>query len=260
MTEKRCGAAAFVYDGNIFVTGGSNGKKCSNSVESLNVERSGWIKTKIEMPKPCKGHKVIYWNEKIVMTGGLNRMRPPEVSNEIHAISVKNPHKTYFLTFMLQRLYCHGLLIMDDQVLVFGGRTSNQNEDIEDSVFSYNLTYDTSQNLKSLPYAVSNMALVRYGDKAILIGGINDAGEVLEDVLMYDLKTEEYESLPSLNRKRYGCAAVIDENVIVVVGGKNEEEYLDSVEYFDLREKVRKDLPPMKTKRFLPTALLLPKL
>ena len=103
------------------------------------------------------------------------------------------------------------------------------------------------------------MALVRYGDKAILIGGINVKGETLDVVLMYDLKTEECERLPPLNHKRFGCAAAIERNIIVVAGGKNEEEYLDSVEYLNLREKVWKELPPMKNKRFLPTASLLPK-
>ncbi|XP_046855494.1 influenza virus NS1A-binding protein homolog A-like [Xenia sp. Carnegie-2017] len=256
MTEKRGGAAAFVHDGNIFVTGGSNGEKCCNSVESLNVERSGWIKTKNEMPKPCKGHKVIYWNEKIVMTGGLNRMRPPEVSNEIYAISLKNPPEKNFLTFMLERRYCHASFIMDEEVLIFGGRTSNQDVDIKNNVSSYSLLFEESQNLKSLPYAVSNMAFVRYENKAILIGGINDEGEALDVVLMYDLKTEECKRLPPLNHKRFGCAAVIDESIIVVVGGMNEEEYLDSVEYINLREKTWTELPPMTTKRFLPTASL----
>lgn len=46
--------------------------------------------------------------------------------------------------------------------------------------------------------------------------------------------------------------------IIVVVCGMNKEEYLDSVEYLDLREKPWKELPPMSTKRFLPTASLLP--
>ena len=104
------------------------------------------------------------------------------------------------------------------------------------------------------------MATVTYKGNVILIGGVNEKGQTLNTVVMYDVKTGNIKMLPCLNHKRTGSAAVICGNVIVVAGGYEYEtqSYLQSVECLDLNTNVWRELAPMITKRLFATAVLKP--
>jgi N-acetylneuraminic acid mutarotase len=104
------------------------------------------------------------------------------------------------------------------------------------------------------------MATVSYKGNVILIGGVNEKGQTLNSVVMYDVKTGKIKMLPCLNHRRAGNAAVITGNVIIVMGGYDVESktYLDSVEYLDSRTNVWRELSPMTTKRNAQTAVLKP--
>ncbi len=93
-----------------------------------------------------------------------------------------------------------------------------------------------------------------------MIGGVNEKGETLNSVVMYDVKTGKIKMLPCLNHKRANSAAVITGNVIIVMGGYDYETktYLNSVECLDLSTNVWRELSPMTTKRSSPTAVLTP--
>ena len=114
------------------------------------------------------------------------------------------------------------------------------------------------KTLAPLPYPVNDMAIVSYKGNAILIRGQNDKGEILDKVLMYDVKTGKTKMLPSLNHKRCGCLAVIIGNIIVVVGGHDGQSALDSVECLDMSTNIWRELPPMMTKRSSPVAVVSP--
>ena len=63
--------------------------------------------------------------------------------------------------------------------------------------------------------------------------------------------------LPSMKRKRSGCSGVVTGNVIVVMGGWNEEsEVLNSVEMFSFDNDSWEELPPMNEKRNGATAVV----
>jgi hypothetical protein len=93
-----------------------------------------------------------------------------------------------------------------------------------------------------------------------LIGGINEKGQTLNSVVMYDVKTGKIKMLPCLNHKRVSSAAVITGNVIIAMGGYVHETKtrLNSVECLDLSSNVWRELSPMTTKRSNATAVLKP--
>ena len=77
---------------------------------------------------------------------------------------------------------------------------------------------------------------------------------------MYHIETGRSERLPSLKHKRCGSSAVIMHDVIVVLGGANDEEgYLNSVESFTLGDDQWKELPGIKGKRQWTTAVVKPR-
>jgi hypothetical protein len=56
--------------------------------------------------------------------------------------------------------------------------------------------------------------------------------------------------------KRYGCTAVVIGNNIVVLGGRDEEGELKSVEAFNFDRNTWEELPEMSQARYLHTAIV----
>jgi N-acetylneuraminic acid mutarotase len=127
-------------------------------------------------------------------------------------------------------------------------------------VYVYDLNNNKCKTLPPLPFAITDMATVSYKGNVILIGGVNEKGQTLNSVVMYDVKTGKIKMLPCLNHKRASSAAVITGNVIIVMGGfvYETETYLNSVEYLDLSTNVWRELSPMTTKRGYASGILKP--
>jgi hypothetical protein len=124
--------------------------------------------------------------------------------------------------------------------------------------YANDLNNNECKTLTPLPFPVSQMATVRYKEHVILIGGVNEKGQSLNSVVMYDVKRGKVKMLPSLIHRRAGSAAIITGNVIVAMGGYDykTETYLNSVEFLDLGTNVWRELSPMTTKRAFATAVM----
>ncbi len=260
MKAIRSSASAFVHGREIYVSGGWNGTKNTDSIESLNVDEEcpQWMVSAIKMPIKCRGHKMVRHENSAILTGG--KIDDDKVLDGIYEISLNHPHNTKLLTQMPEPRCYHGCEIIDNQVMVAGGRTSAYFKDAKNTVYVYDLNNNEFKTLPPLPLHVSAMATVSYKNNVILIGGVNEKAQSLNSVVMYDVKTGKIKMLPCLNHKRAGSAAVITGNVIIVMGGYDYETktYLNSVEYLDLSSNVWRELSPMRTKRGYTTAVLKP--
>ena len=256
MNEKRVGHSAFVHDREIYVSGGWTGTENTDSIESLNVdeENLGW-KPQFQMPIKCNAHTMVCHEKNVIQTGGRNG---ENVSDGIYEISVSPPYNPKLLTQLPEPRCSHGCEVIDNQVVVAGGRTSIYFKDTKNTVHVYDLNNNELKTLPPLPFAVTQMATVSYKGNVILIAGINEKIQTLNTVVMYNVKTGKIEMLPCLNRKRAGCAAVISGNMIVVMGGYVYETKtnLNSVECLDLNTSVWRELSPMTTKRKFASAVL----
>ena len=258
MNEKRSQHSAFVHDREIYVSGGWTGPKCTDSVESLNIdEKNSEWKPQSTIPIKCNGQKMVCHEKNVIQTGGREG---DNVSDEIYEISLSPPHNTKLLTKMPEPRCYHGCEIIENQVVVTGGGISNYIDDAKNTVYAYDLDNNELKTLPPLPFAVSHMDTVSYKGNIILIGGVNEKCQTLNTVVMYDVKTGKIEMLPCLNHKRAHCAAVITGNVIVVMGGYVYETKTDlnSVECLDLNTNVWRELSPMTTKRTGLAAVLKP--
>ena len=256
MSEKRLMPSAFVHDREIYVGGGWTGTKLTDSIESLNVDEENleW-KPQFKMPIQCNGHKMVCHENNVIQTGGRGYQN---VSDGIYEISLNPPHNTKLLTKMPEPRCYHGCEIIDNQVVVAGGRTSIYMMDTKNIVYAYDLNNNELKTLPPLPFPISEMATVSYKGNVILIGGVDEKSQTLNTVVMYDVKTGKIKMLPCLNHKRAGCQAVITGNVIVAMGGLVYETktYLNSVECLDLNTNVWRELSPMTTKRCFATAVV----
>ena len=259
MKEGRSGPSAFVHEGQIYVSGGWTGTENSDSIESVNVdeENMAWIQSPLKMPIKCNEHKMVSHENSAILTGGRE---PGNVSDGIYEIKLNPPYTSKLLTQLPEPRFGHGCHIIDNQVVVVGGRTSAYFKDAKNTVYAYDMNNNECKTLPPLPSPISDMASVSYKGNVILIGGSNEKGQTLNSVVMYDVKTGKIKMLPCLNHKRAGSAAVITGNVIIVMGGHDYEtkRYLKSVECLDLSSNVWRELSPMKTKRAYVTAVIKP--
>ena len=101
------------------------------------------------------------------------------------------------------------------------------------------------KQLAPLPYEVSKMATVRWGDNIVVVGSADKHGSKLDTVTMY------------MRCKRCPFTAVFVKNNIVVLGGKGEHGELKSVESFNFERNTWQELPEMSHARYLHTAVVL---
>ena len=260
MKEERSSASGFVHDREIYVTGGFNGLQFLDCIEHLNVDEEclEWIKSPAKMQEKCRGHNAILHEDSAIFTGG--HTDSDVVLSKIYEIDLNPPHNKKLLSNTAHPTYRHGCEIIDNQVIVVGGTTSQSFTNTKNTVHAYDLNNNECKTLPPLPLAVSGMATVSYKDNVILIGGINEKLKTLNSVIMYNVKTGKVKMLPCLNEKRASSAAVISGNIIIVMGGYvNETKVrLKSVECFDFYTNEWRELSPMTTKRSGLIAVLKP--
>ena len=254
MNEKHGRASSFIYEDQMFVVGGYRSK----TIETLNLNELPlkWKKCATDLPYPCSYHQTVVHEQRVIHIGGyndnINRM-----SDVISELQLTSPSIMKELCRMPESRYFHGAEIVDDKVLIFGGKTDSGNR--LNSVLEFDPKKNECKRMPPLPYPLLRMATVHWGDQAVLLGGFDKDDKALNDVFMYDCKTGKITVLPSMLEKRYACCAVITGNTIVVMGGWNEIlEDLNSVECFTMGGSTCEHLPAMNITRCFAVAEVLP--
>ena len=100
------------------------------------------------------------------------------------------------------------------------------------------------------------MATVRWADNIVVIDGVSKHGNILDTVIMYNVKTEQSHMLPPMKCKRRGCTAVGIRNNIVLGGMIEKTNVVKSVEPFNFQRYHWEELPEMSQERWLHTAVV----
>ena len=249
MNLGRKGATSLVYENQIFVAGGCD----SPVVEVMNLNEGllQWTKSIARVSFLHDLRSVVYQDRAVLFyASGENDyctelcLTPPYKCKQLCKMPEPQLRKDYTV------------VAFEHKVLIFGG-SSGGDLNILDGVYEFDIRTNAFKVMPSLPWAVSNMAGVRWGDQAVLIGGF-DRNKFSKRVFMYDSKTGNITELPSMLEERSAAAAVITGNTIVVMGGKGQDGRVRSVEAFTLGGYSWRYLPAMNDIRSLPTATVLP--
>ena len=260
MNHTRVETASCVFNNDVIVAGGFNGFTCINNIEILKMDHHPlrWTVFEGKLPSGLSSHSMIVYQDKLLVIGGMCSI-DNRISNAIHEISLIPPHTTKRLFKMPQARRNHRAELVNNELFVLGGTSTGLSKDAMDSVISYDLIKNERKRCEALAYHVSGMFTVTWGSKIIVIGGTNKNGQVLNDVSMYETVTGKSEKLPSMIYRRSGCSAVILQEVIYVMGGWNQElGYLNSVECLTIGNDFWVELPGLKEKRKLATAVVKP--
>ena len=252
MKTCRAESSSVVYNGQVFVTGGTSDRK--NILSSMEKFSSNvnplvppcWSYFPLNLPRALKGHYTVVYRDRMLVIGGYNE-ETKSCSDIIYEVQLQFPFNTRVLAKLPSKpLQGCGVVLVNDKILIFGGRYENWSRSA--NVTMYDITKNEVKALAPLPYTVYNMATVKCGENVVFAGGSNRS--TLNTVLSYNIETQKITWLPSMKNKRSGCRAVVDGNSLVVMGGENEEGDLQSsVQAFDFKTSTWRNLPSMKQAR-----------
>ena len=258
MPKKRYGATSFVYNNQIVLAGGHYGGYVIDDMIRIILDlfpdlSIHWSECFVKLPAKLALYSSVLYDDKLMVTGGYDGCA---TSDKIHEVQVVPPYTVKTLWIMPEPRHSHCTEICDDSLLVLGGTATGYIQNSLSSVLLYDIKNNVCKQLKPLPYEVSGMASVRWGDDVVVIGGCDKRGKALNTVIMYNVKTEQSHMLPPMRCKRWGCAAVVVGNNIVVLGGTGEQGRLKSVESFNFERNTWEELPEMSEARFWHTAVV----
>ena len=258
MPKKRYGATSFVHNNHVTIAGGD----CPGRVDDMirmNINPNPdlsvhWSECPVKLPTKLAHHSSVLHNNHLIVTGGC---KGNGTSDCIHDVELVPPYTVKTLSRMPESRQGHGTQLFDDNLLIVGGSTTGRYQDNLSSVVLYDIKKNECKQLAPLPYEVSLMATVRWGDNIVVIGGVDKHTKALDTVIIYNVKTEQSHLLPSMRCKRRGCTAVVIGNNIVVLGGDDERgRDLKSVEAFNFETYSWQELPEMSKARWFPTAVV----
>ena len=264
MPKNRWRATSFVYNNQITIAGGycsvGNVTGQVDNMIRMNADllpdpSVHWNECLVKLSAKLENHRSVLHDNKLMITGGYDGNT---TSDKIHEVQVVPPYTVKTLSRMPDPRQCHCMEIFDDSLLILGGTTTawGKHRDNLSSVVLYDIKKNVCKQLAPLPYEVSDMATVRWGDNVVVIGGADKRGNILNTVIMYNVKTEQSHMLPPMRCRRWGCAAVVVGNNIVVLGGLGEQGELKSVETFNFERCAWEELPEMSRGRWQHTAVV----
>ncbi|XP_028411689.1 uncharacterized protein LOC114534447 [Dendronephthya gigantea] len=258
MREIRKGASSVVHNNDIIILGGCHDSMEKLSIDVLHVDLSvTWESVLAKLPGRFHGQCTVVHNGHLVVIGGFD-LEKKTYSKSITKISLVPPYTRKPLSTTPQERCYHGVAIFSDRILIAGGRKSHMKRSALISVVMYNITKNEYQEMAPLPYPVSQMATVKWGeDNVILMGGVDSNDEVLSKVLIFNIKTQKSHMLPNMKYKREGCVAAVVRDTVIVMGGRDERgNALKSVESFRFDRYSWEELPDMHEARYKATAVV----
>ena len=260
MSTARAASASCVYNGDVIVTGGYDGKDGTDSIEILKMNQHPlrWTMFEGKLPVKLSHHVVIVYQDKLYVVGGDN-WSEMKISDRIYELTLTPPYTSKPLASMPQPRCNHSAVVINGYLYVIGGTTTDQEKDAIDSVVVYDFIKNEIKSWPSLLKLVCRMSTVTWGNMIVVLGGKNENGNVLNDVIEFDAETGQSKVLPSMRHKRFGHCAVIMHDVIVVLGGWNKEEkFLNSVETFTMGSTEWREQPGINEKRRHASAVVNP--
>ncbi|XP_028418817.1 kelch-like protein 40b [Dendronephthya gigantea] len=260
MNHPRVESASCVYNNDVIVTGGYDGRVCIESIEILSMDQQPlqWRLFDGKLPASLSSHCVVIYKDKLITIGGMNSTEN-KTSNAIHETSLFPPYTSKRIFKMNQARRNHSAELVDDLLFVLGGTHTGLSADSTNTVMSYDIAQKERKRCESLPYRVSGMSTVTWGNNIIVIGGADKNDRVLNSVIMYETVSGNSKFLPSMLYNRYGSSAVIVDGIVYVMGGWNQElGYLSSIECLTIGNTFWVELPGMRERRRLASAVVKP--
>jgi hypothetical protein len=125
-----------------------------------------WSDCPVKLPAKLAYHSSVLYNDHLIVTGGYNGNG---VSDCIHDVELVPPYTVKTLSRMPEPRQYHSTQLFDDNLLIVGGSTTGSYRDSLSNVVLYDIKKNECKQLAPLPYEVSQMATVRWGNNIVVI-------------------------------------------------------------------------------------------
>lgn len=229
LRDERYAAAAAVYNGRIVLTGGyDDDGEVSDDVE---VYVDGDWESFDDLEQDRAGHGAVVLNGAVYALGGVSGGGSPLASTEVYDGDDWYPYTPWILE--PARAY-FGIASVNESVYLAGGLSQFGPLDLLER---YTVGAG-AESLAPLPSPRGGLALASTDGALFAIGGVDPSGNVLATVTRYDIASNTWTPVASLNTAREGAVAAVIDGTIYVVGGRDAngnvlgtmERYLLSVD------------------------------
>ena len=202
MNIARGASASCVYNGDVIVTGGYDGKNGTDSIEILKMNQQPlrWTIFDGKLPVKLSAHAVIVYQDKLYVVGGYN-FSERKASDHIYELTLTPPYTSKLLVSMPQPRCDHSAVVVNGHLYVIGGTTASHRKDAIDSVVVYDFIKNEIKSCPSIPKPLCRMSTVSWGNTIVVLGGRDKNDNVLNDAIMYDTEAGQSERLPSLRQR-----------------------------------------------------------
>ena len=251
LNTTRAFHAAVVFENQILVCGGVtrfNNPDYITSIEvlDLNDNPATWREFAVNLPVKVIGHKCVVYGNRLLVIGGTTEK--DEALDTIYELLLVPPYSFKLLCHMKKKRTAHGAELFDDKVLIAGGMGSKADVEI------FDITRNECVEMPPLLHPRGlGMATVRRDDSMLLIGGEFNKEKLSSDIVEYDFKTGQSKVLMEMKTERFGCSAVYNGNILVLIGDRNGDP---SVDCFNFSTISWKKLPSITNARYHACAVL----
>ncbi|KAG7598194.1 Kelch-type beta propeller [Arabidopsis suecica] len=139
-------------------------------------------------------------------------------------------------------------LAVGTDLLVFGWEVSSY------VIYRYSLLTNSWSTGKSMNMPRCLFGSASYGEIAVLAGGCDSNGRILDTAELYNYEDQTWSVLPGMNKRRKMCSGVFMDGKFYVIGGigvgeGNEPKVLTCGEEFDLKTRKWTEIPEMSPPR-----------
>ena len=158
-----------------------------------------WRDCPVKLHDKLAYYSSVQYNDQLIVSAGYN---DNVTSNLIRAVQLVPPYSVEILSEMPEPRQHHSMEIFDANLFIVGGSTTVNYPDSLSSVLLYDIKKNELKQLSPLPYEVSCMATVRWGDNIVVIGGADQYSNALDTVIIYNVNTKQSHLLPSMRCRR----------------------------------------------------------
>ncbi|CAK8688248.1 unnamed protein product [Clavelina lepadiformis] len=220
------------------------GWDCQQSVVTFNTKTTQWSDlpdTNIARRWPS----AVNYNQQILLMAG-SKGRTYYNSVEMLDLNDENPQWDSNLPSMIEKRHAFASSLLNGLVYCAGGYNDTGRLS---SCESYNLEERKWSSIRNMNKKRTYHALVSARGLLYAIGGYDNDNNATNTAECYDPLNGMWEYIPPMKTCRYGLTAVVLNNEIYAIGGRDDSNRLSSVEKYNLDTKNWIDVPSMNEER-----------
>jgi N-acetylneuraminic acid mutarotase len=257
MPVPRYNLQANMINGNIFVSGGINNDiGVVDNFDLFNPVTKKWSALET-LPFPRYIHASAVIDNKLYLIGGYNLNADPKtlISQKNSKAALSNldcydsDTKTWkSLSPMTVPRFMPGSAVYKGKIYVAGGA---QRGSVLDSVEVYDPAKNQWEIISKMPEPRAWGKFVSFDNALYLVGGSSGNNEYPDSIHRYDPDKNLWfkDALPPLKVPRWGFATAVNDKGFYIVGGSNQNGFVDSVEFYNFNDRQWSTLPPISPAR-----------